>query len=128
MTLEISELLLPAIVIQILQSIKELVCHTFNNKKWKNLQNTAYPEIVFCYIARIFAYFILSHIVLYFTFRCGFLVTIVLHRAHKDAHLFCFYFFPVTYTTTYFILTHQLIIIFNFATKKLCTFILPHIP
>jgi hypothetical protein len=29
----ISELLLPAIVIQILQSIKELVCHTFNNKK-----------------------------------------------------------------------------------------------
>jgi hypothetical protein len=33
MTLEISELLLPAIVIQILQSIKELVCHTFDNKK-----------------------------------------------------------------------------------------------
>jgi hypothetical protein len=32
MTLEISELLLPAIVIQILQSIKELVCHTFDNK------------------------------------------------------------------------------------------------
>jgi hypothetical protein len=30
---EISELLLPAIVIQILQSIKELVCHTFDNKK-----------------------------------------------------------------------------------------------
>jgi hypothetical protein len=33
MTLEISELLLPAIVIQILQSIKELVCHTFDKKK-----------------------------------------------------------------------------------------------
>ncbi len=33
MTLEISELLLPAIVIQILHSIKELVCHTFDNKK-----------------------------------------------------------------------------------------------
>ncbi len=33
MMLEISELLLPAIVIQILQAIKELVCHTFNNKK-----------------------------------------------------------------------------------------------
>jgi hypothetical protein len=33
MMLEISELLLPAIVIQILQSIKELVCHTFDNKK-----------------------------------------------------------------------------------------------
>ncbi len=33
MTLEISELSLPAIVIQILQSIKELVCHTFDNKK-----------------------------------------------------------------------------------------------
>jgi hypothetical protein len=32
MMLEISELLLPAIVIQILQSIKELVCHTFDNK------------------------------------------------------------------------------------------------
>jgi hypothetical protein len=33
MTLEISELLLPAIVIQILLSIKELVCHTFDKKK-----------------------------------------------------------------------------------------------
>ena len=33
MMLEISELLLPAIVIQILQSIKELVCHTFDKKK-----------------------------------------------------------------------------------------------
>ncbi len=33
MMLEISELSLPAIVIQILQSIKELVCHTFYNKK-----------------------------------------------------------------------------------------------
>jgi hypothetical protein len=33
MTLDISELLLPAIVIQILQSIKELACHTFDNKK-----------------------------------------------------------------------------------------------
>ncbi len=33
MKLEISELLLPAIVIQILQSIKELVCHTSDNKK-----------------------------------------------------------------------------------------------
>jgi hypothetical protein len=33
MTLEISELLLPAIVIQILQAIKELVCHTFDYKK-----------------------------------------------------------------------------------------------
>jgi hypothetical protein len=33
MMLEISELLLPAIVIQILLSIKELVCHTFDNKK-----------------------------------------------------------------------------------------------
>jgi hypothetical protein len=33
MMLEISELLLPAIVIQILQSIKEVVCHTFDNKK-----------------------------------------------------------------------------------------------
>ncbi len=33
MTLEISELSLPAIVIQIIQSIKELVCHTFDNKK-----------------------------------------------------------------------------------------------
>jgi hypothetical protein len=33
MMLEISELLLPAIVIQILQAIKELVCHTFDNKK-----------------------------------------------------------------------------------------------
>ncbi len=31
--LEISELLLPAMVVQILQSMKELVCHTFNNKK-----------------------------------------------------------------------------------------------
>ncbi len=31
--MEISELLLPAIVIQILQSIKELACHTFDNKK-----------------------------------------------------------------------------------------------
>jgi hypothetical protein len=33
MMLEISELLLPAVVIQILQFIKELVCHTFDNKK-----------------------------------------------------------------------------------------------
>jgi hypothetical protein len=33
MTLEISELLLPAIVIQTLQSIKELVCHTLKIKK-----------------------------------------------------------------------------------------------
>jgi hypothetical protein len=33
MMLEISELLLPAMVVQILQSMKELVCHTFNNKK-----------------------------------------------------------------------------------------------
>jgi hypothetical protein len=33
MVLEISELLLPAIAAQILQAIKELVCHTFNNKK-----------------------------------------------------------------------------------------------
>jgi hypothetical protein len=62
--------------------------------KPQNLQNTAYPEIVFCYIAQIFAYFILPHIVLYFIFCCGFLVTIVLHHAHKDAHLFCLYFFP----------------------------------
>ncbi len=31
--LELSELLLPVIVIQILQSIKELVCHTFEDKK-----------------------------------------------------------------------------------------------
>ncbi len=33
MILEISELLLPAIVIQILQAIKELVSHTFDKKK-----------------------------------------------------------------------------------------------
>jgi hypothetical protein len=33
MTLEISELLLPAIVIQILQAINELVCHAFEDKK-----------------------------------------------------------------------------------------------
>jgi hypothetical protein len=57
------------------------------------LQNTAYPEIVFCCIARIFAYFILPHIVLYFIFHRGFLVTIVSHRAHKDALFFCLYFF-----------------------------------
>jgi hypothetical protein len=40
MILEISELLLPAIVIQILQSIKELVCHTFDNK------NIVSPKLV----------------------------------------------------------------------------------
>ncbi len=34
MMLEISELLLPAIVIQILQSIKELVCHTLDKKMY----------------------------------------------------------------------------------------------
>jgi hypothetical protein len=33
MTVEISELLLPAIVIQILQAIREMVCYTFDNKK-----------------------------------------------------------------------------------------------
>jgi hypothetical protein len=33
MMLEISELLLPAMVIQILQAIIELVCHTFDIKK-----------------------------------------------------------------------------------------------
>ncbi len=38
----------------------------------KNLQNAAYPEIVFCYITRKFAYFILPHIVLYFIFRHSF--------------------------------------------------------
>jgi hypothetical protein len=70
----------------------------------KNLQNTAYPEILFCYIARIFAYFILPHIVLNFIFCCSFLVTIVSHRAHKDAHLFCLNFFSchVHYYLFYF--------------------------
>jgi hypothetical protein len=62
-------------------------------KKRKNLQNVAYPEIVFCYIARKFAYFILPHIVLYFIFRHGFFFGIVSQRAHKGAHLFCLYFF-----------------------------------
>ncbi len=59
----------------------------------KNLQNAAYPEIVFCYIAQKFAYFILPHIVLYFIFRHDFFVGIVLQHAHKDAHLFCLHFF-----------------------------------
>ncbi len=59
----------------------------------ENLQNAAYPEIVFCYIARKFAYFILPHIVLYFIFCHVFFVRIVSQRAHKDAHLFCLYFF-----------------------------------
>ncbi len=57
----------------------------------KNLRNTAYPEIVFCYRTNI-RQFILPHIVLYFIFRRGFLVTIVSHRAHEDAHRFCLYF------------------------------------
>ncbi len=59
----------------------------------KTCKNTAYPEIVFCYIARKITYFILPHIVLYFIFRHSFFVGIVSQRAHKDAHLFCLSFF-----------------------------------
>jgi hypothetical protein len=59
----------------------------------KNMQNATYPEIVFCYIAQKFAYFILPHFVLYFIFRHVFSVGIVSQHAHEDAHLFCLYFF-----------------------------------
>ncbi len=45
MMLEISELLLPAIVVQILQAIKELVCLTFDNKKRKNLPITPFHHL-----------------------------------------------------------------------------------
>jgi hypothetical protein len=62
-------------------------------KLWKNLQNAAYPEIVFCYIPQKFAYFILPHIVLYFIFCHGFFVGIVSQRAHKVTNLFRLYFF-----------------------------------
>jgi hypothetical protein len=81
-------------------------------EKRKNLQNVAYPEIVFCYIAQKFTYFTLPHIVLYFIFHHGFFVGIVSQHAHKDAHLFRLYFFSVTYFVSYFVLTHKLIIIF----------------
>ena len=49
--LEISELLLPAIVIQILQSIKELVCHTFDNIKRKTCKTPHIQKL----------YFVISH-------------------------------------------------------------------
>ncbi len=53
----------------------------------KNLQNPTHRRIVFCYVSRIFAYFILTHIDLYFIFSHRVLVIIVPHRAHEDAHL-----------------------------------------
>ncbi len=57
------------------------------------MQDTAYPEKVFCYIAQKFAYFKLPHIVLYFIFHHGFFVGIVSQRAHEGAHLFHLNFF-----------------------------------
>ncbi len=82
---------------------------------WKNLQNAAYPEIVFCYIARKFAYFILPHIVLY---RILFSITFFLSELCRSVLtkmpiFFAFIFFPVTYYfVSYFVLMHKLIIIF----------------
>ena len=61
-------------------------------KKRKNLQNPTHEEIVFCYVSRIFAYFILPHVVLYFIFSRRFSVIIVSHRAHEDSHLICLNF------------------------------------
>ncbi len=94
----------------------------------KNLQNPTHKEIVFCYVSRIFAYFILPHVVLYFIFSCHFLVIIVLHRAHKDAHLICLNFVSchVNYYLFYFNAPAGYYILI-FGTKKLCTFISPHI-
>jgi hypothetical protein len=59
---------------------------------WKNLHNPTHKEIVFCYVSRIFAYFILPHVVLYFIFSSRFSVIIVSHHAHEDAHLICLNF------------------------------------
>ncbi len=54
MMLEISELFLPAIVIQILQSIKELVCHTFDKYSlrmgWRNFFSSCAVESVFWFL------------------------------------------------------------------------------
>ena len=49
--MEISELLLPAIVKQILQFIKELVCHTFDNKKELTAKSRPPTTFVFSYAA-----------------------------------------------------------------------------
>jgi hypothetical protein len=84
----------------------------------ENLQDAAYPEIIFCYIAQKFAYFILPHIVLYFIFRHGFFVGIVLQRAHEDAHLFCLYFFSCHVLCLLFCFNAQADYYFNFGTKK----------
>jgi hypothetical protein len=108
--LKASFVLVTCLGVQVISTNQRFV-FIFNRK---NLQNATYPEIVFCYIAQKFAYFILPHIVLYFIFRHGFFVGIVLQRAHEDAHLFCLYFFPVTYFVSYFVLTHKLIILFLF--------------
>ncbi len=56
------------------------------------MQNPTHKEIIFCYVSQIFAYFILPHVVLYFIFSRRFLVIIVSHRTHKDAHLICLNF------------------------------------
>jgi hypothetical protein len=53
----------------------------------KNLQNLTHRGIVFCYVSRIFAYFILFDVDLYFIFSHRFLVIIVSHCANKVAHL-----------------------------------------
>ncbi len=62
------------------------------SEKRKNLQNPTHKEIVFCYVSRICAYFILPYVVLYFIFSRRFLVIIVSHRAHEDANLICLNF------------------------------------
>jgi hypothetical protein len=94
----------------------------------KNLQNAAYPEIVFCYIAQKFGYFILPHIVLYFIFCHGFLLELCRSVLTKMPIFFTYIFFPVTYFVSYFVLTHKLIIIFKFWHEKKMTFILPYLP
>ncbi len=58
----------------------------------KNLQNPTHSGIVFCYVSRIFTYFILTHVDLYFIFSHRFSVIIVSHCAHEYAHLICLIF------------------------------------
>ncbi len=79
---------------------------------WKNLQNAAYPEIVFCYIPRKLVYFILPHIVFVFYFPsrvqqpelCRSVLT-------KIPIFFAFIFCSVTYFVSCFVLMHKLRIV-----------------
>ncbi len=105
-----------------------LVCPCSSNFFRKKLQNPTHRGIIFCYVSWIFAYFILTHVDLYFIFSHRFLVIIVLHHTHEDAHLIRHIFVSCHWLFLLFVVTHKRIILFQFCPGKNCAFILPHLP